>query len=82
MTAPEPEPEDPKAAARAAAQRERNKAEREASIAGGLDELSATWRESGRFTPSMAEQERDRRLAGWHRAVAQARHQGPAKGEG
>lgn len=34
--------EDPKAAARAAAQRERNKAEREASIRAGLDELD-TW---------------------------------------
>src|SRR5262245_37730853 len=35
-------PEDPKAAARAAAARERNKAEREAAILGGLDELD-TW---------------------------------------
>jgi hypothetical protein len=34
--------EDPKAAARAAAQRERNRAEREASIRAGLDELD-TW---------------------------------------
>jgi hypothetical protein len=33
---------DPKTAARAAAQRERNKAEREAAIAGGLEELD-TW---------------------------------------
>jgi hypothetical protein len=38
----EPEVEDPKAAARAEAQRERNKAEREASILIGLDELD-TW---------------------------------------
>jgi SWIM zinc finger len=38
----EPAVEDPKAAARAAAQRERNRAEREASIRGGLDELD-TW---------------------------------------
>jgi hypothetical protein len=37
-----PEVEDPKAAARAAAQRERNRAEREASIRAGLDELD-TW---------------------------------------
>lgn len=37
-----PAGEDPKAAARAAAQRERNKAEREASIRSGLDELD-TW---------------------------------------
>lgn len=34
--------EDPKAAARAAAQRERNRAEREAAVAAGLDELD-TW---------------------------------------
>src|SRR5215510_3439244 len=38
----EPPAEDPKAAARAAAVRERNKAEREALILGGLDELD-TW---------------------------------------
>jgi hypothetical protein len=38
----EPTIEDPKAAARAAAQRERNRAEREASIRAGLDELD-TW---------------------------------------
>jgi len=38
----QPEREDPKAAARAAAQRERNRAEREASILAGLDELD-TW---------------------------------------
>jgi hypothetical protein len=38
-TATESIPVDPKAATRAAAQRERNKAEREAAIAGGLDEL-------------------------------------------
>jgi hypothetical protein len=37
-----PAREDPKAAARAAAQRERNRAEREASILAGLDELD-TW---------------------------------------
>src|SRR5580700_11994596 len=36
-----PVAEDPKAAARAAAQRERNKAEREASIRAGLDELDS-----------------------------------------
>jgi hypothetical protein len=35
----EPVAEDPKAAARAAAQRERNRAERETSILGGLEEL-------------------------------------------
>jgi len=40
--ADEAAPEDPKAAARAAAARERNKAEREAAILGGLDELD-TW---------------------------------------
>ncbi len=34
-----------------------------------LDELAATWREAGRFTPSMAAEERARRLDGWHRAV-------------
>ena len=38
----EPAREDPKAAARSAAQRERNRAEREASILAGLDELD-TW---------------------------------------
>jgi hypothetical protein len=38
----EPVREDPKAAARAAAQRERNRAEREASVLAGLDELD-TW---------------------------------------
>jgi len=38
----EPAVEDPKAAARAAAQRERNRAEREAAILAGLDELD-TW---------------------------------------
>jgi hypothetical protein len=37
-----PADDDPKAAARAAAQRERNKADREASICSGLDELD-TW---------------------------------------
>ena len=37
--APEPEVVDPEAAARAAAQRERNRAEREASILDGLDDL-------------------------------------------
>ena len=42
VTATETIPADPKAAARAAAQRERNRAEREAAIAGGLDELD-TW---------------------------------------
>ena len=42
VTTAEPAREDPKAAARAAAQRERNRAEREASILAGLDELD-TW---------------------------------------
>jgi glycerol kinase len=37
-----------------------------------LDEVAATWRESARFTPAMAEEERDRRLAGWHQAVGRA----------
>ncbi|MDP9325569.1 MAG: FGGY-family carbohydrate kinase, partial [Candidatus Dormibacteraeota bacterium] len=38
----------------------------------GLDQVAATWRESGRFTPSMTAAERDRRLAGWHQAVRRA----------
>jgi len=42
IEAAEPAVEDPKAAARAAAQRERNRAEREAAILAGLDELD-TW---------------------------------------
>jgi SWIM zinc finger len=42
VEAAEPAVDDPKAAARAAAQRERNRAEREAAILAGLDELD-TW---------------------------------------
>jgi glycerol kinase len=39
---------------------------------GGLDELASTWRESGRFSPSMDDEERSRRLDGWHAAVRRA----------
>ena len=47
----------------------------------GLDEVGRTWRESGRFSPAMPDEERDRRLSGWHDAVGRARSQagiGPA----
>jgi glycerol kinase len=36
-------------------------------------EVTATWRESARFVPSISEDERRRRLAGWHGAVARVR---------
>jgi glycerol kinase len=39
---------------------------------GGTDEVSATWRESGRFQPKMASEERRRRLDAWHGAVRRA----------
>ncbi|HEV3234675.1 MAG TPA: glycerol kinase GlpK [Candidatus Dormibacteraeota bacterium] len=39
---------------------------------GGLEEVAATWQESGRFAPSMPVEERDRRLGGWHQAVRRA----------
>jgi glycerol kinase len=39
---------------------------------GDTDEVSATWRESGRFDPAMAGEERRRRLDGWHDAVRRA----------
>ncbi|HXO66729.1 MAG TPA: glycerol kinase GlpK [Candidatus Dormibacteraeota bacterium] len=39
---------------------------------GDTDEVSATWRESGRFQPSMALEERRRRLDAWHDAVRRA----------
>ncbi|OJX63443.1 MAG: glycerol kinase [Micrococcales bacterium 73-13] len=35
----------------------------------GLDELRANWREGARFLPRMPVEERDRRVARWHRAV-------------
>jgi glycerol kinase len=35
-------------------------------------EISANWRESGRFQPSMSAEERSRRLDGWHDAVRRA----------
>ncbi|HEV3231837.1 MAG TPA: FGGY-family carbohydrate kinase, partial [Candidatus Dormibacteraeota bacterium] len=41
-----------------------------------LDEIAATWAESGRFTPGMDGSERARRLSGWRAAVAQARSRG------
>ena len=47
-----------------------------AGLAAGVwrdtDEVSATWRESGRFEPMMAGEERRRRLDGWHDAVRRA----------
>jgi glycerol kinase len=36
-------------------------------------EVTATWRESARFLPSISEEERRGRLAGWHGAVARVR---------
>ena len=39
----------------------------------GTAEVAATWRESARFTPSIAAGERESRLADWHRAVARVR---------
>jgi glycerol kinase len=44
-----------------------------AGVWGSLDEISATWQESGRFLPAMGEEERMRRMDGWHRAVDRAR---------
>ncbi|MFN2465816.1 MAG: glycerol kinase GlpK [Candidatus Dormibacteria bacterium] len=37
-----------------------------------LDELAATWKEAGRFTPAMPAEERRGRLDGWHQAVRRA----------
>ena len=37
-----------------------------------LDEVAATWKEAVRFTPTMPEVERAKRLAGWHDAVRRA----------
>ena len=37
-----------------------------------LDELGQTWRESGRFNPAMAADDRDRRRADWQVAVGRA----------
>ena len=39
---------------------------------GGIDEVAATWREAGRFEPTMPAEERERRLSGWHDAVGRA----------
>ncbi|MBW3581799.1 MAG: glycerol kinase GlpK [Euryarchaeota archaeon] len=35
----------------------------------GTDELEVVWQEAARYEPAMDEAERERRLAGWHRAV-------------
>jgi len=34
-----------------------------------LDELRANWRAGARFVPEMSAEERERRIARWHRAV-------------
>jgi len=39
----------------------------------GLDEITATWQEAGRFLPAIDEADRARRLALWHDAVARVR---------
>ena len=44
-----------------------------AGVFGGLADISAMWRSSGRFTPAMDEAERARRYAGWQDAVARVR---------
>ncbi|GAC1581223.1 MAG: glycerol kinase GlpK [Candidatus Dormibacteria bacterium] len=38
-----------------------------------LEEVASTWRESGRFTPSMTAADRGRHLTGWAEAVRRAR---------
>jgi glycerol kinase len=43
-----------------------------AGVWGDRDEVSATWRESGRFEPQMGIEERQRRLDAWHDAVHRA----------
>jgi glycerol kinase len=44
-----------------------------AGVWASLDEIGATWKESGRFLPAMAGEERTRRMYGWHQAVDRAR---------
>lgn len=47
-----------------------------AGLAGGiwasLDEIRDTWKEAGRFLPTMAAAERERRVSGWRQAVSRA----------
>jgi len=38
-----------------------------------LDDVAGTWRSAGQFVPAMAEEERNRRYAGWRDAVARVR---------
>lgn len=39
----------------------------------GLEDIKSNWQEDKKFFPSMKEEERKEKIAGWHRAVAAAR---------
>lgn len=43
-----------------------------AGVYASLDDIAASWRAERQFTPSMTNQERDRLMTGWHRAVRAA----------
>jgi glycerol kinase len=44
-----------------------------------VEQVGEMWREAARYEPAMAEAERERLLAGWHRALERAKHWAASK---